>query len=78
MAGGNSMKKIILTSVAAVALVLSASAQTATQDMKNAGSETKQAAKDTGKGVAKGAKKTGKAVKHTTHKAAKKVEQKTQ
>jgi hypothetical protein len=72
------MKDIITTSVIAVALAFSASAQTATQDMKNAGSETKQAAKDTGKGVAKGAKKTGKAVKHGTNKAANKVAEKTQ
>jgi len=70
--------RVIMGSVFAVALAVSASAQTAGQDMKNAGSETKQAAKDTGKGVAKGAKKTGSAVKHTTHKAAAKVDQKTQ
>ena len=47
---------------------------TAGQDMKNAGSETKDAAKDVGKGVKKGTVKTGKAIKHGTkkgvHKAA--------
>ena len=72
------IRTTITASVFAVALAFTAAAQTATQDMKNAGSDTKLAAKDTGKGVAKGAKKTGKAVKHGTHKAANKVAQKTQ
>lgn len=70
--------RFITGSVFALALAVTASAQTATQDMKNVGSDTKQAAKDTGKGIAKGAKKTGKAVKHGTNKAANKVAQKTQ
>lgn len=48
-------------------------AQTAGQDMKNAGHDTKQAAKDAGKGVAKGAKKTGHAIKNGTKKAANKT-----
>jgi ribosomal protein L7Ae-like RNA K-turn-binding protein len=56
-------------------LAFGASAQTtAGQDMKNAGSETKDAAKDTGRGIKKGTVKTGKAIKHGTkkgvHKAA--------
>ena len=53
-------------------------AQTAGQDMKNAGSETKDAAKDTGAAVKRTAKTTGKKVKHGTHKAAQKVADKTQ
>jgi hypothetical protein len=44
-------------------------AQTATQDMKDAGHETKEAAKDTGRATKKTAKKTGHAVKKTTKKA---------
>jgi hypothetical protein len=74
------MKKFpaIAASVFALALAAAAPAQTAKQDMKDAGSDTKQAAKDTGKGIAKGAKKTGKAIKHTTNKAASKVQEKTQ
>lgn len=43
-------------------------AQTASQDMKNAGKETKEAAKDTGKAVGKTTKHTAKKVKHGTKK----------
>jgi Ni/Co efflux regulator RcnB len=46
----------------------------AKQDMKDAGHETKDAAKDTGRAVKKTAKKTGHEVKKGTHKAAKKTE----
>jgi hypothetical protein len=42
--------------------------QTATQDMKDAGHETKEAAKDTGQATKKAATKTGHAVKKTTKK----------
>ena len=56
-------------------------AQTAKQDMKNAGHETKNAAKDAGKGVGHATKKTAKKVetttKHTVHKGAQKVSNKT-
>jgi hypothetical protein len=44
--------------------------QSAGQDMKDAGRNTKNAAKDVGRGTKKGAKKTGHAVKKGTHKAA--------
>jgi hypothetical protein len=44
--------------------------QSAGQDMKDAGTHTKNAAKDVGRGTKKGAKKTGHAVKKGTHKAA--------
>jgi DNA mismatch repair protein MutH len=50
----------------------------AKQDMKDAGHETKEAAKDTGHATKKTAKKAGHKVKRGTHKAAKKVEDKTQ
>jgi hypothetical protein len=56
-------------------------AQTAKQDMKNAGSETKNAAKDTGKGIGHATKTNARKVKHktksTVHKASSKVANKT-
>lgn len=58
--------------------------QSAGQDMKDAGRETKNAAKDVGSATKKGAKKTGKAAKKgvnkgasETEKGANKVEDKT-
>ena len=45
----------------------------AKQDMKDAGHDTKDAAKDTGHAVKKTAKKTKRAVKKGTHKAAEKT-----
>src|SRR5450432_2838648 len=73
---GWSMKsKIYGTMALASAMVLSAGmtfAQSDTgakQDMKNAGSETKDAAKDTGHGVKKGTEKGYHATKHGTKKA---------
>lgn len=47
------------------------------QDMKNAGHETKNAAKDVGHGTATAAKKTGSATKNTTKKVVHKGAQKT-
>ena len=47
------------------------------QDMKNAGHETKNAAKDVGHGTATAAKKTGAATKNTTKKVVHKGAQKT-
>ena len=44
--------------------------QTAGQDMKDAGTDTKNAAKSAGRGTKKAAKKTGHAVKKGAHKAA--------
>ncbi len=68
-----------------IAAILSAGfafAQTAKQDMKNAGSETKDAVKDAGKGVGHASKTSAKKVKHTTketvHKTSSKVANKTQ
>jgi hypothetical protein len=65
----------------ALALLISGSsltfAQTAKEDMKQAGSDVKGAAKNTGKATARAARTTGRKVKHTTHKAASKVEEKT-
>jgi len=65
-----------LALAAALALSLPAFAQNdsgAKQDMKNAGSETKDAAKDAGHGVKQGTKKSYHATKHVTKKAAKKT-----
>ena len=53
----------------AIALVASASAQTAGQDMRNAGHETKEAAKDVGKGTAQAAKTTGRKTKRVAKRA---------
>lgn len=44
--------------------------ESAGQDMKQAGTDTKNAAKDFGHGTKKAAKKSGHAVKKGTHKAA--------
>jgi hypothetical protein len=53
-------------------------AQTAGQDMKNAGHETKEAAKDTGRGIKKGTKtgyhKTKRGTKKVVHKTARATE----
>jgi predicted small secreted protein len=66
------------TIVMAVVTTQGAFAQTAGQDIKKAGSETKNAAKDSGSAVKHTAKTAGKEVKHGTHKAAQKVADKTQ
>jgi hypothetical protein len=65
----------------AAALVLAAGAipslkaqETAGQDLKDAGHDTKQAAKKTGTATKKTAKKTGHAIKKGTNKAADKTE----
>jgi hypothetical protein len=56
-------------------------AQTAKQDLKNAGSESKDAVKDTGKGVGHATKTSARKVKHTTkrtvHKTSSKIANKT-
>ena len=56
---------------------LSIAQDSAKQDIKDAGHETKEAAKDTGRAAKKTAKKTGHAVKKTTKKAAHKAARKT-
>ena len=56
---------------------LTAFAQTAKEDIKRAGRETKEAAQDAGSATKRTAKKAGHKVKHTTNKAASKVEEKT-
>jgi hypothetical protein len=76
------MKKIamLLTGgVLSLGLMLGAAAaqESASQDMKNAGHETKNAAKDVGHGTATAAKKTGTATKNTTKKVVHKGAQKT-
>jgi hypothetical protein len=52
-----------------------AAQDSAKQDIKDAGHETKEAAKDTGQATKKVAKKTGRAVKKGTNKAAEKTQQ---
>lgn len=80
---------ILIASIMAFGLTFAAAAQTAGQDLKNAGTETKDATKDavkgTGKAVKKGARKTKNGVKHAanataseTEKGAAKVKQKTE
>ena len=59
------------------ALAMPTQDQSATQDIKDAGHETKAAAKDAGRATKKTAKKTGHAVKKTTKKAAHKTAEKT-
>jgi hypothetical protein len=67
--------------ITAILSIVPCFAQTAKQDMKNAGSETKNAAQDAGKGVGHATKTTAGKVKHTTrhtvHKASSKVARKT-
>ena len=64
------MKRLIAALSFSVLLAGGAAvAQTAGQDMKDAGHAAKEAAKDTGKATEKTAKTTGKKVKHGTKKA---------
>ena len=66
------MKLRDIMKILAVAALSGAAAfaQTAGQDAKRAGNDTKNAAKDAGQAVKHGAKTTGRKVKHVTHKAA--------
>jgi hypothetical protein len=72
-------KKIGLSTILFVALAATSFAaapqsdQSAKQDMKDAGHDTKAAAKATGRATKTAAKKTGHAVKKTTKKAAHKT-----
>ncbi len=73
------MKRLLPIAVVAVFSVAGMFAQdTAKQDMKNAGQDTKEAGKNTGKAVKKGATKSTHAVKKGVHKGATKVSEKTQ
>jgi hypothetical protein len=74
------LKMRILLKGAAIALAMSlaAFAQTAGQDMKRAGSDTKNAAKSTGSAVKRTTKTTGSKIKSGTHTTAQKVSDKTQ
>ena len=76
------MKKItVLLAAGALGMALmpggAIAQESAKQDMKDAGHETKNAAKDVGHGTATAAKKTGKATKDTTKKVVHKGAQKT-
>ncbi len=76
------MKKIAMLLTGAVlslGLMVGAAAaqESAGQDMKDAGHDTKNAAKDVGHGTATAAKKTGTATKNTTKKVVHKGAQKT-
>jgi predicted small secreted protein len=74
------VKILPLAGASIIGIVLAAAtpAQTAGQDIKNAGHETKEAAKDAGKGTAKaaktGARKTKNGVKKGAHATASGVE----
>ena len=65
----------------ALALALTAApfsfAQSAGQDMKQAGQDAKGAAANTGRATKRAAKAAGRKIKHGTHKAANKVSEKT-
>ena len=75
------MKSLTQTCLLAAALALfadgAAFAQTAGQDMKNAGQDVKQGAKDTGRGVKRATKTTAKKVKNGTRKGVNKGAEKT-
>ena len=64
---------IVLTAGLSLSASL-ASAQTATQDMKNAGNSTKSATKSAGSGISKGTKKAYHKSKNGTKKAYHKVD----
>jgi hypothetical protein len=70
--------KILLKGAAIVlAMGWAAFAQTAGQDIKRAGSDTKNAAKSTGSAVKRTTKTTGRKIKNGTHATAQKVANKT-
>ena len=65
------MKRLVLIgTIAAFGLTGIFAQESAKQDIKNAGSETKQAGKDVGRATKKGAHKTTHAVKRGVHKGA--------
>jgi hypothetical protein len=64
----------ILLLLALIAPSFLVAQDSAGQDLKNAGHETKEAAKDTGRATKRVAKKTGRATKKGTQKAAEKTE----
>jgi hypothetical protein len=65
---------LMAAGILAIGLSFGAAAQTtAGQDMKNAGTDTKDAAKDAGHGIKKGTVKTGRAIKHGTKKGVNKA-----
>ncbi len=73
------MKKLAaVLSTVILATGMTAFAQTAGQDMKNAGSDIKGAAKSTGKATAKTTKTAGKKIKKGTNKTANAIAGKTQ
>ncbi len=64
---------IVLTATLALPAAMTF-AQTAGQDMKNAGNDTKSATKSAGSGISKGTKKAYSKTKHGTKKAYHKVD----
>jgi hypothetical protein len=70
-------KSLITLAAAALLLPFTLTAQTAKQDMKDAGHDTADAAKTTGHNVKHGTKKATHKVAHKTKKGAAKVEDKT-
>lgn len=64
---------ILAALVGGLCLTMTAGAQTAGQDMKAAGTETKNATKDAGKGIARGTKTAARKTKNATKKGVHKV-----
>jgi len=71
------MRAVLAGAVAVGPTVPVIAQETAKQDMKTAGHDTKEAAKATGRGVKKGTKTTYHKSKQGVHKAANKVSEKT-
>jgi hypothetical protein len=71
--------RLLVLLVGLMGVSLTAPQDSAKQDMKDAGHDTKEAAKDAGRATQKAAKKTGHTVKKTTqsvtHKAAQKTDE---
>ena len=71
------MKTLIRFCLPAILAVAPVLAQTAKQDMKNAGTDTKDALKDTGRATKHTASKVKTKTKHAVHKTSSKVANKT-
>lgn len=71
------MKTTIRFCIAAIIALAPVLAQTVKQDMKNAGTETKDALKDTGRATKHAAGKVRAKTKHAVHKTSSKVANKT-
>jgi gas vesicle protein len=70
--------RLALLSITAILAIAPGVAQTVTQDLKKAGSETKDAAKDVGHATKSTARKVKGKTKQTVHKTSSKVANKTE